>query len=146
MSEAENFEILGMTAETIGKDLLAALIDEIKQMPSVWQKTPESQQREIIDRLRSRVEYNVKQAVHLINSNGKVCVVADLESVTIKDEIKAVYKVSRGNPIDAMQELFESVNQPCMLVIANSEQYTGGMHEVQPDPDQAGIDFDGSVH
>lgn len=81
--------VLGMTAEAIGKDLLGALVQEVKLMPDVWPKLSEQKQADIIERLRNRVETNVKMAVHLIASEGRTACVAELEGVTIKDEIKA---------------------------------------------------------
>lgn len=135
--------VLGMTAETIGKDLLGALVQEVKLMPDVWPKLSEQKQADIIERLRNRVETNVKMAVHLIASEGRTTCVADLEGVTIKDEIKATFKVARSNEYESMQHLFDSVGKACLLLVANVGAHIGGMDEVQPDPDQPGLDIGG---
>ena len=45
-----------MTAATIGKDLLSALVTELKLLPAVWAKLPQKKQDDILDRLRARVD------------------------------------------------------------------------------------------
>ncbi|TXH46587.1 MAG: hypothetical protein E6Q97_29420 [Desulfurellales bacterium] len=40
-----------MTTETIGKDILSALVQEIRLLPDVWSKLPASKQDDIIERL-----------------------------------------------------------------------------------------------
>ncbi len=45
---------LNMTAETVGCDLLQALVQEIKLLPDLWIKLPKMKQDDVIDRLRNR--------------------------------------------------------------------------------------------
>ena len=130
--------IMGMTADTIGRDLLSALVTEIKLLPKPWQALSEAKQDDIIERLRARVETNVRMAVHLIAAQGRSTIVGDLESVAIKDGIKAVFKVSAGN--ESRHDLFDAVGKACLLVVADAGAHLGGMDEVQPDPDQRDIE------
>lgn len=58
--ENDRKKLLNMTAETVGKDLLSALVQEIKLLPNTWPKMSENRQNDLIDRLRKRVETNVK--------------------------------------------------------------------------------------
>jgi len=125
-----------MAAEHLGRDLMGLVLQEIKAIPDVWQKLPEYQQADVIDRVRESVERAVFQAVNLISANGMTRVVADLEGVAIKDDIKATFKVSRTNSADALQALYDAHNKACLLIVATPEQFTGGMGEIQPDPDQ----------
>ncbi|MGM3000391.1 hypothetical protein ACS2TJ_26925, partial [Bacillus cereus group sp. BC312] len=81
-----------MTAETAGKDLLGALITEIKLLPDVWQKLSKAKQDDVIDRLRKRVEENVKMAVFTIASQNRTTVAGSLDKVTIKGNVEAVIK------------------------------------------------------
>lgn len=133
---------IGMTAETIGHDLLAACLDEFKAMPDVWQKLNQEQQDEVIERVRKRVEENVRQAVGLIAAQGGIVVAADLESISIKDGIKATVKIHRGNQPSAKQALFESANRPCMLVVTDATDFMHGADDVKGDPDQRGLGLD----
>lgn len=97
MNAPDNMKtVLGMTADTVGKDLLSALVAELKLMPEPWQKMPKRKQNDILDRLRDRVAANVKMAVHLISASGRIVVNGELEQITIKGGAKAVINVSRG--------------------------------------------------
>lgn len=78
-----------MTADSIGKDMLSALVTEIKLLPDPWVKLSKAKQDDVIDRLRSRVESNVKMAVHLLAAEGRIVVAGDLDQITIKDGVKA---------------------------------------------------------
>lgn len=139
-----NPEILGMTAATMGKDLLGFLVQEFKAMPDVWQKLPEHKQNEVIERALRRVETVVGQAVHLIMSEGRTTVVADIEGIAIKDEIKATLKISKLNPHEARNELFENAGQACLIVISNPANFTAGMDEVKGESDQRAFDLGGN--
>ncbi len=137
-------KVLSMTADTIGKDLLGAVLQEIKLMPDVWQKLNQKKQDDIIDRLRQRVEANVKMAVHLINSQGRAVVVGDLESVTIKDNIKATFVVSKGSA--DRYNLFDAQGKACLLVVADAADNTAGMSKIKGEPDQREADLGHEYH
>lgn len=134
-------EVLGMTADTIGQDLLAALVQEIKLLPDVWPKLPKAKQDDVIARLNARVRHNVVMAIHLIATQGRVNVVADLEGVAIKDETKATFKIARGNAADALQHLYESVGKACLLIVADAQANMGDMDSIKGDPDQRAMDL-----
>lgn len=136
--------LLNMTSETIGKDILSALVSEIKLMPDVWQKLAQHKQEDIIERLRKRVEANVRMACHTIASEGRSVVMGDLESVAIKDGIKATFKVSGGNP--SRHDLFDSVGKPCLLVVADAGQHMQGMGEIKGESDQRSMDLGHEYH
>lgn len=137
--DPETQAILAMTADTIGKDLLGALVAEIKLLPDVWPKMSEAKQNDVIDRLRKRVEDNVRMACHLIASEGRSVVMGDLESVNIKDGIKAVLKVGAGNA--QRHDLFDAVGKACLLVVADSAQHLAGIGEVTGESDQRNMDL-----
>lgn len=95
-----------MTAETVGRDLLQALVLELKLLPDVWAKLSEKKQNDVIDRLRDRVESQIKMAVHVLASSGRTVVAGDLDQVTIKDGVKAVIKFSAAAP--SLHELYDA--------------------------------------
>lgn len=126
---------MNMTSNTLGKDLLSALVLEMKMMPDTWVKLSEKKQNDIIDRLRSRVDASVKMAVHLIAANGRTVVQGDLDKITIKDGAQALIKI--GKSVSALHELAEAQGQAVLLVLSGGEdQYTGGMDEVRGESDQ----------
>lgn len=132
-------EILGMTADTIGRDLLQALLQEIKLLPDVWPKMSKQKQDDVLDRLRSRVDANVKMAVHLIASDNRTVVCGGLEQITIKDGVKAVIKFHPN--AENLHELYESNNKPVLVIVANPEAHTAGMDEIKGEQDQRAMDL-----
>ncbi|MDF3115838.1 cell division protein FtsK [Burkholderia semiarida] len=131
--------VLQMTADSIGKDLLSALVTEMKLMPDIWVKLSEKKQNDVIDRLRARVEHNVKMATHLIASNGRIVVQGDLDQITIKDGVKAVVKFGGSQP--NLHELYEASGKTVLVVVANPAEHTDGMDEIRGESDQRGFDL-----
>ena len=128
-----------MTADTIGKDLLSAIVTELKLLPKPWPKLSESKQNDIIDRLRARVESNVAMAVHIIASQGRTVVAGDLDQITIKDGVKAVVKF--GANAANLHELYDVAGKAVLVVVANAADHTGGMDQIKGDGDQRVMDL-----
>ncbi|QLG87676.1 H-NS histone family protein [Chitinibacter bivalviorum] len=133
-----------MTTETVGKDLLNALMQEIRLLPDVWQKLSKAKQDDVIDRLRNRVESNIKMAVHTLASAGRTVVAGDLEQITIKDGVKAVVKFGASTP--NLHQLYEASSKAVLVVVANPGDHTGGMDEVTGESDQRGLDLGHEYH
>lgn len=133
-----------MTADTIGKDILQALVMELKLLPQPWPKLPKKKQDDIIDRLRNRVESNVKMAVHMLAAEGRVTIAGDLDQITIKDGVKAVVKFGTGAA--NLHELYDVAGKAILLVVANAADHTGGMDEVQGESDQRAMDLGHEYH
>lgn len=131
--------VLSMTSETVGRDILQALVQEIKLLPKPWASLAEAKQNDVIDRLRKRVDDNVRMAVHLISSEGRTVVAGDLDQITIKEGVKAVIKFSSATP--NLHELYESGGKAVLVVVANPGQHTGGMNEVTGESDQRNMDL-----
>ncbi|MGA4275622.1 DNA translocase FtsK [Ralstonia nicotianae] len=131
---------MNMTAQTLGKDLLSALVLELKMLPDTWPKLSQKKQDDIIERLRSRVDASVKMAVHLIAANGRTVVQGDLDKITIKDGAQALIKI--GKSATALHDLAESQGKAVLLVLSGDESaYTSGMDEVQGESDQRAFDL-----
>lgn len=132
-------ETLNMTAQSIGKDLLSGLVQELRLLPDVWVKISKAKQDDIIERLRKRVDTNVKMAVHLVASEGRTVIAGDLEQITIKDGVKAVCKFSQHAP--NLHEMFDAAGKAILLVVANAADHTGGMDEIKGESDQRAMDL-----
>jgi hypothetical protein len=128
-----------MTADSVGKDLLSALVTEMKLLPKPWPELSQSKQDDIIDRLRDRVYHNIKMAVHLLAAQGRTVVAGDLDQITIKDGVKAVIKFGAGAA--NLHELYEVSGKAVLVVVANAADHTGGMGEIKGEADQRGIDL-----
>lgn len=125
-----------LAAATMGKDLLGFLVQEFKAMPKSWQQLSESEQNEVLDRARLSVETIVESAVAALASEDWVSVLAVIESVAIKDHVKATIRITRNNSDESMHELFNSRSQPCRIVLASADSYTEGMEEIKGEADQ----------
>ncbi|MDE3023688.1 MAG: cell division protein FtsK [Pseudomonadota bacterium] len=134
----------GMTADTIGRDLLQALVLEMKLLPDVFQKLSKNKQDDVIDRLRSRVADNIRMAVHMLAAEGRTVVAGDLDQITIKDGVKAVIKFGAGAP--NLHELYEVSGKAVLVVVANAGDHLGGMDEVKGEVDQRGLDLGHEYH
>ncbi|WP_234775218.1 cell division protein FtsK [Paraburkholderia tropica] len=128
-----------MTAESVGKDLLSALVTELKLLPDVWVKLSKAKQDDIIDRLRDRVQSNIAMAVHTLASAGRTVVSGDLDQITIKDGVKAVIKFGANAP--SLHELYEASGKAVLVVVASADDHTGGMDDVEGEVDQRGLDL-----
>lgn len=137
-------DIRNMTADTLGKDLLGALVTEIKLLPDSWQKLSKSKQDDVIDRLRKRVESNVKMAVHLLAADGRVTIAGDLDQITIKDGVKAVVKFGAG--AENLHQLYEVSGKSILLVVANAADHLGGINEMAGESDQRAMDLGHEYH
>jgi hypothetical protein len=146
MNAPDNMKtVLGMTADTVGKDLLSALVSELKLMPEPWQKMPKRKQNDILDRLRDRVAANVKMAVHLISASGRIVVNGELEQITIKGGAKAVINVSRG--AESLHDFYDAQGTEVLIVVSGGvAAHTAGMDEIQGEDDQRAFDLGHEYH
>lgn len=133
-----------MTADTVGQDLLSALVTELKLLPKPWPELPKGKQDDIIDRLRSRVGANIKMAVHLLAAEGRVAVAGDLDQITIKDGVKAVVKFGINAP--NLTDLYEHSGKMVLVVVANPGDHTAGMDDIQGESDQRNMDLGHEYH
>lgn len=123
-----------MASETLGRDLLQVLLQEVRALPDVWPKLNEKRQANVIERLQQVVTDTTKRAVKILASGARPTISGILESVAIKEGIKATFKVSQFDPM--RHDLIDSQGKVCLLVVANADDHLGGMDEVTPEPDQ----------
>lgn len=146
MNKEQSPDFRQMTSDTVGKDLLGALVAEIKLLPDVWPKLPKVKQDDVIERLRKRVEENVAMAVFTIAAQDRTVVAGALEQITIKDGVKAVIKFGIKAPnLDGLYEA-ASEGKDVLVVVAGAKDYTGGMNEVQGENDQRAMDLGHEYH
>lgn len=132
----EEMPIIEMATDSMGKNLLQTLLDEVKQMQKPYQQMNQLEQKETLRRFNSAIRTQVNAAINSIVANGSPIILADIESITIKNGIKAVLKVSSGSDQKAKQELFGSEGCACLLVINDITNYLKGMADIQPEPNQ----------
>ena len=123
-----------IAAETMARDMLQAMITELRNMPDCWQKLTMAKQDDVIERLRKRIKYNVEKAVTIIAGDSKITVHGDLAQVTLKDGIKAVFEIGKNHP--HRHQLMDCIGKTCLIVVADAEDYTGDLDGVRGDADQ----------
>jgi len=137
-----------MTADTIGKDLLGALVQEIRLLPDVWPKLPKAKQDDVIERLRNRVEENVKMVVFTIASQNRTTVAGSLDKVTIKGNVEAVIKfgINAGNLPELFAAAADQESKTVLVVVADPSAHTQGMDDVRGEDDQRNMDLGHEYH
>lgn len=139
----DNANIAGISeiaAETMHGDLMAVVIDEVKALPDVWQKLSEDEQDQVIDRVKTRTRDAIEDCVRIIATQGFVRLRAAVESVTVKDGIKAVLKVGQYDP--HRHELVDATGSNAVIVLADLDAFLGGTDQVKADPDQQSLVLD----
>ena len=133
----ERQDPVAAAAEFTGRDLLEALVLEIKLLQRPWDAMTQAEQDEYIERLRKRVEENVRQAVNKIVSDDQVVMAATVESVTFKDGVKAQLKISKH--AIGRHELADCEGSDVIVVIVDPKVYMQGIHEIKGAPDQGAL-------
>jgi hypothetical protein len=123
-----------IATETMLGDLMKVCADELKAARDVWPKLSQFDQDMAIERIERRCKAAVEQVVRIIASEARATILATLESVTAKDQIKAVLTLSKGDP--QRHGLLDACGQPVLIVLAATEQFEGGKDKVKSDPDQ----------
>lgn len=141
MKEAAKDDSILMTSETIAGDLIGMLVGELRLLPDIWPKIGPDEQDDIIERVRKRVTDNVRKAVELIASNGRITVAGDLKKVTFADKVEAVFSLSKNDP--SALELCHAQGLPCLIVVASAGEHMGGAGELAAER-QLSIDMAGS--
>lgn len=133
--------------EHLGNDLMGLVLQELKAQQKPWQQMSESQQQTVIDRVRSSIEETTRKVVHMIASHGRVSVICIVESVNFKDKnTKAKLIVEKLNTEDVLFDLQKSRGQTVLIVLASSEEFTGGMDGITPEPDQRAFSMGQEYH
>jgi hypothetical protein len=105
-------------------DLLKVVMQEMRTMPFSWAMLPEKDQQKIIDRVKEKTEEAVRQTVKMIAADARPHLVADVESVTFKDGIKAVLSVAKQAA--DRHELSDAVGTMVLIVLPHIEKHLGG--------------------
>jgi hypothetical protein len=136
-------DVVGETSAFVARDLLDSLVLEIKLLQRPWDALPQAEQDEMIERLRKQVLNNVRQAIGIIVADERAVMPATVESVTFKDGIKAVLKISKH--AGARHDLADHEGQDLIIVMVDPGDYMAGVHDVRGDPDQAEIGVENSA-
>lgn len=128
---------VNIARETMVGDLRDLCLDFIKNAPDVWQKLSEEKQAEQIDRVTVGIRHAVIRAVEIVSSNNLPRIVAKVESITIKDGIKAVMQLSKQDP--NRHALADSQGLSAIIVVTEAADFLGEGENPQADKDQPAL-------
>jgi hypothetical protein len=138
--QQEHTESTDIAAETMHGDLMAIVFDEMKAMPDVWQKLGEREQQDVIDRVTARTGEAIEDCVRIIATQGFTRIKASVESVTVKDGIKAQFALSKFDP--ARHDLMDAQGSTVYIVLADPDAFAGGQEKIKAEPDQGALVLD----
>lgn len=126
-----------LAAATLTGDVRDAILDQIRNLQSPWQKAPEAVQEAIIESISKTAEHLVRECVKLVASAGRKVITGNLDQIVVKDGIKAVVKLSKSDPY--RHELMDSQGQAVLIVVADPEEFTGSKDDAKADLDQPNL-------
>lgn len=127
---------LQLARETMTGDLRDCILDFLKhdKNPLPWNMQTEDQQADAIHKVTDAVNRAVERAVQIIAADGRQVIEAILDQVTVKDEIKAVCKVSKSNAL--RHDLMDATGYSVLLVVSDASAFKGERKAAKPDPNQ----------
>lgn len=127
-------DTIAISAATMGHDLVAALLSELRGMPDHWSRINADNQQKIIERLKEKTRQAIDTAVVYLMRADFQAVPAKLEFVSRKDGIKAGLTVNA----DAVcrHALFDAAGAQVLVVIADPKRWTERMDEIKAKDDQ----------
>ncbi len=134
---------LDLAAATLTGDLRDFILDRLKheQSKRPWHERSEADQRATVHEVEAAVRSTIVRAVELISGEGKRSIKATLESVTVKDGIKASLSLSKFDP--HRFGLIDATGHTVLIIVADPDEFTGEREPVTINPDQASMLGDG---
>lgn len=136
-------DTIAIGASTMGHDLLAALLAELRTMPDHWSRISADLQQKIIERLSTKTRDAVDKCVTLLMRSEFQAVPAKLEFVNRKGGIRAGITVN-GDAL-CRHALFDAAGGNVLVVIADPKRWTERMDEIKAKDNQQDL-FDPSAN
>jgi len=134
MTEENIGKAMADSGISVGKQLLAALVDEIRQQTKPWSELTQFEQNQVIYRLKNRVRNEVVEAVNIIAAAERPVLQATVEQVVFKGGIKATLVMNAGDP--AAHDLADAAGHRVLIVITKPDEDTEGMDDIEGEKDQ----------
>ena len=126
--------------KTMTGDLRDAILQLVQSQKKPWAQIGEAEQRGIIANVEQRVGHMVNSVIDIISADGRKTIIGKLDSVTVKDGLKAVVTLSKDSEL--RHDLVDSQGSLVALVVADREAYTGQKAEAKVDKDQPALKID----
>lgn len=129
--------VIDLAAKTLSGDIRDFLLDRVKVLGKPWAAMSEDEQSDQIHAARDAAERLVQKACEIIASGGKKAMIGTLESITVKDGIKAVVKLSRTD--EQRHNLLDTAGHTVSIAFADAEPFTSERGPAEPTPDQSDL-------
>lgn len=126
-------------AATLVGDVRTFMLDRMKSQPKLWRLMTQEEQSDEINATQEAAENMVRKAVELAAAKGRKMITATLESIAVKDGIKAVIKLSKMD--EQRHELMDAQGHTVMLAVADAEEFMGEKEPEEPEPNQPDLSF-----
>ena len=140
-------EAQSLAVDTLTGDVRDFILDRLRheQSKMAWHQRSESDQRDTVQQVEAAVREAMTKAVELIAGHGRRTIKATLDSVTVKDGIKATLIISKFD--EHRLALVDSTGHTVLVVVADVDAFTGEREPVDIAPDQGDlVEKVGAVH
>ena len=120
----------------LGAKLIEAALEQIRVLPRPWQAMPEKEQQDVLDRLASRVQDAVRDAILALATRGHRYIRCKLEQIAIKDKAKAQL-ILPNSVVD--EDMVEAVGSSVILIVATNFDEADKIVAPRAEPDQADL-------
>jgi hypothetical protein len=122
-----------IVSETLTGDVRDEIIALLKRI-SVWDTLSEYQQHSAVSAATETATKLVHTAVRLIAADGRQPIMAKVESVAVKKDIKATLTIAKSDPL--RHQLADSTGKEVVLVVADIAPFRGERGAVEITPDE----------
>lgn len=128
-------EAVEVAAETLTGDIRDFILDRLRheQSKRPWHERSEADQRDTIAQVEAACSRVVRPAIEAIAAQGRRAIRAHLESVTIKDGVKAVISLSKAD--EQRHALYDAQGFNVLIVVADADEFTGEREPADVRPD-----------
>lgn len=121
--------LIELTADSLGRDLLATVIDELQKARYSWSELSEVQQNASIERMRGQVRNIITSGLNVLFRGAFPACEATLDSITVKRGLQVKLSIAKG--ARNWHDVIEAEGAKVLLVIADPDAYMEHMDEVK---------------
>lgn len=131
-----------LAAETLGRDLLASMVEELRAAPDCWEKMSQVRQDQTISRMRVRVQKLVSETLSILFRGQYPALPALLTGISMNKGLQVKLAIDRNAP--SRYELLDMINRQVVIVLADPEEYVQRMEEIRAQEKQRDL-FDSAA-
>lgn len=133
-------------AATLGHDILAAILGELRTMPDHWLRMNEENQQKAIARIRDKVRTMVQETAQILMRGEFPAVPCEIDGIKITKDVQISLTMQPGAVM--RHQLYDAKGRHVLLVLSDTERWLERMEEVKAKADQLQLfddDYDPTV-